>query len=257
MSRPLDPRRIAQSFARGLNSYERRAVAQRAIAQRLAQMLAAQPECPKHLAHVLELGAGTGFLTQAVSDQFSVDRWLINDLVPAARDHIAPILAGEQWRFSVGAIEDQVLAGPFDLIAGASVVQWVADTRGLLDQMHRALAPRGWLALSSFGPDHFHQLRALRGAAGMHYHSVDQWRAFLGAGYEVLAIETEERVLTFDSLRALLVHLRETGVNAPSTVPWSRRRLAEFEREYGARFGDGSGRLPLSYAPIYIVARRR
>lgn len=62
-------------------------------------------------------------------------------------------------------------------------------------------------------------------------------------------------VLEFGNIRSLLRHLRLTGVNGNARQGWSRARLRAFEAAYHSRFGRG-GRLPLSYDPVWLVARK-
>ena len=67
----------------------------------------------------------------------------------------------------------------------------------------------------------------------------------------------EKEVFLFPSPRDVLNHLRQTGVNAVDTnpIPWTRRKLHFFCREYEKRFYmDRSVRL--TYHPLYFVARR-
>ena len=81
-------------------------------------------------------------------------------------------------------------------------------------------------------------------------------------GYELLEkqfdlkkIEEQKITLWFDSVQEMLLHLRYTGVNGNTRQHWSQVQLQEFVELFEAEFSQ-NGRLPLTYAPIFIVAEK-
>lgn len=251
--------RIHQHFRRGLASYSADATVQAAVARDLAARIAAVAPA-RGFARVFEFGCGTGFLTRELVARLRVGNWLINDLVPEAQRHVAPLfdLSAADWDFLPGPVEDLALPAGLDLIASASTIQWVADTPALLARLGASLAPGGWLALASYAPRHFRELRGYGLAAGvMSYHDRDDWRAMLPADLALHQIAGEEQVLHFATPRAVLQHLRRTGVNGSASGRWSRRDLAAFEADYARRCADGSGGVTLTYAPVHLLARKQ
>ena len=249
--------KIGAHFRRGLASYAADAGVQAQIATGLAQAVAATSPAQGYRSG-FEFGCGTGFLTRALRDRNCCTNWLINDLLPEAQAHIAPLIAGHRaWKFRAGAVEKLELPQGLDLITAASAVQWVCDVPALLARLTAALTPGGVLALSSFTPRHFVELRALvPGNSGMSYHGAQDWQRML-ASLDLLEVQAAEQVLRFASPREVLLHLRRTGVNATAQVPWSRGHLLTFEHAYRAQFPDGAGGVTLTYAPIRVLARRR
>ena len=55
---------------------------------------------------------------------------------------------------------------------------------------------------------------------------------------------------------AVLYHLKETGVTGTGKQHWTRRELNRFCEEYIRLFGDNQS-VPLTYHPIYIIAKKR
>lgn len=250
----LDQSRVKQSFRRGLDSYHRHASVQADIAAGLVRMLQAQG-APARFEAVLEFGCGTGHLTGQLLQRFAAGSLLLNDLVPEAAVALKAAGAGRA-RFVPGPIETLPLPQGLDLIASASTVQWIPDLPALMARLAARLSPGGWLAVSGFGRGQFRELAALGSAAAApSYLDAGEWRAVLPQGMEILAIEQRPAVLEFESALMLLRHLRRTGVNGHAQQSWSRRRLREFEETYRARFGRG-GRLPLTYDPVLLVARK-
>ncbi|MEW2913237.1 malonyl-ACP O-methyltransferase BioC [Leisingera sp. JC11] len=253
----LDQTRVRQSFRRGLESYHGAASVQAEIASQLAQMLQAQG-APRHFGSVLEFGCGTGHLTRQLLQRFGADSLILNDLVPEAAQVLRTLdsTAAAQSRFAAGPIECLPLPHQLDLIASASTVQWIPGLPALMARLTNHLKPGGWLALSGFGRSQFRELAALGSdAAAPSYLDADEWPAALPEDLEILQIEQRPVVLEFDSALHLLRHLRRTGVNGNAQQGWSRRQLRSFEDAYRERFGRG-GKLPLTYDPVLLAARR-
>lgn len=254
----LDQSRVRQSFRRGLQSYHRSASVQADIAARLAELLQAQG-APERFEAALEFGCGTGHLTRQLVQRFGFGSLLLNDLVPEAASVLQETggAAPVQVRFEAGPVESLPLPHGLDLIASASTVQWIPDLSALTARLAARLNPGGWLALSGFGRGQFRELAALGSAAAApSYLDAGEWRAVLPQSLDILAVTQAPVVLEFDSALALLKHLRQTGVNGHAQQSWSRRHLRDFENAYRERFGGG-GKLPLTYDPVLLVARRR
>ena len=74
-------------------------------------------------------------------------------------------------------------------------------------------------------------------------------------GWTVHEAGSRARALCFATPREVLRHLRDTGVNGRASRPWTRRDLDAFCRDYDARFGK-AGRVPLTYQPVWLIARK-
>ena len=158
-------------------------------------------------------------------------------------------------RFLPGPIEHCALPCDLDLIASASTVQWVADMPALLRRLSRHLRPGGWLMISGFARSHFHELAALGSQAAARYADARDWPSFMPPGLHLKSVHQETDVMRFACLRDLLLHLRSTGVNGRAGDVWSRAKLAGFEADYRRRFAE-NGQLRLTYAPVYVIARK-
>ncbi|SLN73497.1 biotin biosynthesis protein BioC [Falsiruegeria litorea R37] len=249
----LDPdqRRIRQSFRRGLASYHDNAEAQAEIARDLVNVL--KPHASAPIARAFEFGCGTGHLTHLLRQQIDIDWMLANDLVPECAEAVAPYVDA----FAAGPIETLSVPTGLSLICSASTVQWIPDQTQLLQRFSDHLAPGGLLALSGFGTAQFHELQALGSAAAAPgYCDAEDWAAKAPKDVEILHLKQEPIVMWFDGALPLLRHLRKTGVNGQSNTQWSRSKLSEFERRYAEQFGQDS-LLPLTYDPVWMIARKR
>lgn len=247
-----DASRIARSFARSFDSYHNQAQTQVTVAQDLAAGLAGHG-APRQFHNGFEIGCGTGHLTQALRKRFTFATLTLNDLTPEAEATARAIGA----RFLPGdALTIDWPEAP-DLIASASTIQWLADPAALITRAAGALAPGGWLALSGFGPDQYHELSALgSGAQAPGLRSVANLaQAAHDAGLSVLEASDHHHKIWFKTPVEVLRHLRQTGVNSRASQVWSRTRLSQFCETYADRFGTDQG-IPLTYHPTYLIARK-
>ena len=241
--------RVQRSFRRGFATYDDSALVQKAIARGLTRRLL-RHAADTRLAHVFEAGYGTGQLTRLLLQRLPIETLHLNDLAAA------PLPFAPQADYRPGDIETLPLPEGLDLAISASMIQWIADPQKLIKRLCEAVRPGGWLALSGFGPDHFPELQALGSqAAAPSLLSAEALADLLPLGWTVHEAGSRARALCFATPREVLRHLRDTGVNGRASRPWTRRDLDAFCRDYDARFGK-AGRVPLTYQPVWLIARK-
>lgn len=301
--------RHARAFERAARTYHDASRLQAEAARRLADM------CPLSDAlcantvrssplRILEAGAGTGHFTAALVQKFLSAKsalgapdsarlhLTVTDLSSAmleeARRRLAATFGDELARdlaFLIAAAEalpriPEVRTGaPYDLIAAASVLQWVADPATLFREWADLLRPGGYLLVSVFGPDNLREIRTLSGG-GLPAPEPDAWESILGPGYELVALQCDTIVERYPTPRAVLAQLRATGVNGlpanahsddktncdasddaafapyPARTLRTRAGLAAWEAAYRERFSDADGRVTLTWTPVRFLARR-
>ena len=243
---------IAQRFAKAGQSYTEQAVIQKQISQHLSQLM--QNHCPENLAHVLEIGCGSGNLTHQLVKNFQIEQWYLNDLYPQVQRHFQDHLP-IQWM--IGDIETLDLPGDSDAIVSSSALQWINDLPKLLARCHTALKAQGWLCFSTFGPDNFTEIKQLTGQ-GLQYWSIDDWRQQLEkVNFEVVELSQQSLYMRFETPKAVLKHLKATGVTGASVQQqrWTKQSLTEFYQCY-QQFQLENQQYSLTYHPIYCIARR-
>lgn len=154
----IDHARVASAFALA-RDYDGQARVQRDVAEALADRIAALPlpASPR----VLELGCGTGFLTQALIARGIGGNWLVTDLAPAMVERCKARVGETAHRcFAVLDGETGTPDGPFDLICSSLALQWFDDGPAALIRMGNWLAPDGHLAVTTLGAGTFPEWRA-------------------------------------------------------------------------------------------------
>lgn len=241
--------RVQRSFRRGFATYDDSALVQKLIARGLTRRLL-HHAADARFAHVFEAGYGTGQLTRLLLQHLPIQTLHLNDLAAAA----LPFAPTADYR--PGDIETLPLPENLDLAISASMIQWIADPQALVQRLCGAVRPGGWLALSGFGPDHFPELQALGSqAAAPSLLSASAMAHLLPPGWTVHEARSHSRAMWFAYPREVLRHLRDTGVNGRASRPWTRRDLDAFCQAYDQRFSR-SGRVPLTYQPVWLIARK-
>ncbi len=246
---------LKNRFAAKLGTYNTLAVVQDEICGQLDGLLAEAG--PASVERALEIGAGTGFLTRRLLERYPATRWTVNDLVKEARPFIEAYAGDRKIEYRWGDAESIELPGGQDLLASASTVQWFDDLQAFLQRAHHILQPQGVLALSTFGPDNFLEIKATTGE-GLSYRTAPETRKLLEeCGFQVTAWKEYTRSLTFESPREVLRHIRGTGVNSIRRSRWTKQTLEDFERSYRENYTTPESSVTLTYHPILAVCLKK
>lgn len=158
---------IAAAFGEAAVSYDAAGGVQRAVAERLAGRIAAldRPERPR----VLEIGCGTGFLSQALRARLPAADWLLTDLSEAMVGRCRATLgAPADTGFLVMDGERPALApASVDLICSSLVFQWFEDPVPTLGRLAALLRPGGVLAFATLACGSFIEWRLAHADVGL------------------------------------------------------------------------------------------
>jgi malonyl-CoA O-methyltransferase len=159
---------VADSFGQQARSYNEHAIVQRKAANYLVNLVEDMlPELPEPY---LEIGAGTGFLTQPLIDKLSSGTYIISDIseemlqVCKEELHVPDYI---QSRFEVRDAEQPLGDEKYGLIATAMTAQWFHDTASTLLRFADSLKPGGLLLYSYLDQTCFPEWKALCAEAGV------------------------------------------------------------------------------------------
>ncbi|MBF0137187.1 MAG: methyltransferase domain-containing protein [Magnetococcus sp. DMHC-1] len=149
---------IATAFA-AAETYHTRAAVQHQVATRLAGHLhtLSLPSLPR----ILELGCGSGFLSQHLCRQWPTSRILLTDIALPMVLRNQATLAGQLNKSSHVVMDGEHPAvGPgWDLITSSMTLQWFEALPAALHHLVTLLNPGGWLVYATLGRDTFHEWR--------------------------------------------------------------------------------------------------
>lgn len=259
----MDKQLIRTRFTKSIRNYTESAQAQAIIASRLCCLLPSV--LPHNPERVLEIGCGTGTFTRLFLERFYPQAMTLNDICPEVWPAVISAISSDfnckdrkpVLKFAPGDAETCPLPDGQDLIVSCSVIQWFEDLEAFISRCHGLLREGGCLALTTFGPDNLQEVAAITGT-GLSYLPMERINALLPEEHFRTVLAEEEHItLRFPSPEDVLRHLKNTGVTGIARTFWTRGRLAEFSASYRASYGDSDGKVPLTYHPIYIIAKRR
>jgi len=259
MTPPFDTRQVRRAFGRAAPSYDTHAVLQHEVEQRLLERLDYFETVPTR---VIDLGCGPGRAAQAMRM-----RWKGAQVI--ALDAALPMLnrVKANWLRRVVRVNADARALPLaeasvDVLFSNLCIQWIDDLPALFDEFRRVLRPGGYLAVSTFGPDTLHELRAAWAEADRAPHVsqfVDIARigdALMHAGFRDPVLDGEHFTLTYNDAPTLMRELKAIG--ATNADPQRTRGLtgrAHYRRAIEAyETFRADGVLPATYEVIYAHA---
>ena len=232
---------IQKRFAKNLDTYNDNAKIQKKMAERLLSFLDR-----KDFNDILEIGCGTGFLTQLVNEKFSFKTYTANDIVESCEKYVKEI--NPKINFIPADIEKAVENSDkkYDLIISNAAFQWVENLKSFIKLLVSKLNDGGILLFSTFGPENFREVNFVLGKT-LPYYSANELQEII-KDYKNI-VEQEMHVMAFKTPKDILKHIKSTGVNALEMVSWTKTDMQKFENGYN---NFCSGIPTLTYHPIYV-----
>ena len=252
----LNKEKIAHCFRQAKTSYDDQATVQRQVGSRLLA-LAGQFSAISY-ERVLEIGCCTGMLTQMLCQQHRVETLFLNDLVPDFAASVMARIPEERMPHLqpfFGDIETLLLPDRLSLALSSATFQWLADLPEIFHRLAQALRDNGFLVFSIFCPGTLAEFTELTGI-GLDYRSPEQIAGLLENDFTIEQMATDQARLFLPTPRAVLHHLRATGVGGVRDYRWTNSGLRHFEQEYRTRFGTAAG-VPVTYASTCFVVRKK
>jgi len=225
--------KVARRFNDAATTYDAAAAIQRHIATTLAENLKAI-RLPSHPV-VLEVGCGTGFLTEQLAPVLHPALWHATDIAPsmvqACLRRMQPHAINLNGRCMDGEWPD-LPPQSVDLVVSNMTAQWFSDCPTALRRLYSLLRPGGILTMTLPGSQTFAEWRSLCSQTGM------QTPTPLGPNRDTLAINLPYARISAHkvpmhcaNLFEFLDHLRHTGARtapqqaAPMAVSQMRRLI--------------------------------
>lgn len=271
----IDTFQIAKRFAQAGQSYDEQAVIQKKIAHRLMQLIAkyAGVDQSNNQKRIFEIGCGSGNLTKLFIENQSFNKLYLNDLYPEVKKHfdvdqfenkqdnnqkfkdLDPI----EW--CIGDAETIEFPKELNLIISTSAIQWMHDLDGLFKKANQALLNHGLFCFSTFGKKNLKEIKVLTKQGLAYFGIAEIQRKLEQQGFEILYISEQVNTLNFKHPKHVLQHLKATGVTATaSNFRWTKQSLENFYQGYRQFISTDEHEnivYPLSYHPIYVIARKQ
>lgn len=256
----FDKELVKKRFASHLKEYDELSVVQRDICQRLSKKLLQEISQNAPLkGNGYEVGAGTGFLTKYILNDYPQLKWYINDLVPEAETFISPIVKNsmtEKVVYLWSDAEKMKLIGEVSLLVSSSAMQWFNSIEHYLEDIYPQIAEGGYVAFSIFGQRNFFQVRESSGGIGLDYPSIeDVARWAEKSGFEVIMSDDYQQTIYFEDPSAVLSYIKQSGMNGNSSQKWTKSDFERFCCHYNSNFKEGNA-VPLTFNPLQFILRK-
>lgn len=245
-------------------SYDIHADVQRTMAAQLVKSLIKWPNKGNAAElKILEIGCGTGNLTELLLNQWPDASITALDIAPAM------IKAAEQ-RFKSNKSADihflqadvemwaaEASLDSFDLIVSNACFQWLSHPRQTLCHLKRILRKKGSLVFTTFGPETFYELHQAFTEVyyangmepqrhGLSVLSPNQWRAALKeAGFSSIYSQQEILKETYASPKDFLQSVKAMGASTSEAIQLGglsyRRLFTEMYKVYEEKFSNQNG----------------
>ncbi len=223
----ISSEKVGYNFSQAAFSYERAAKIQREAAVRLVDFMDASLPRGFRPETVIELGAGTGFVTKRLVLAFEGAKILVTDIsdemLGICRRKIFSMTGrNDEWMLDFEMLdfnEDFEIAPDCGLVVSGLSFQWAADLRSLISRICAGLPSGGYLAFSILLEGSLDEFRSLFEDAGVEYPvpphpELRDIREFCA---EFADVRTESYTLSssHSGIRAFLQSLRNIGAVNP------------------------------------------
>lgn len=247
---------IKTRFSKAIKTYDEAAIAQNMIVKNLFSYIDKERKYP----NILEIGAGSGTLTKEI---LKLDNYAlyVNDICPEIVEFISDkVDKVNNISFLVGDAEildfEKEIGSKFDLVVSSSTFQWFKNLESFFSKIYSSLNDNGELVFSSFIKGNLKEINNITGIS-LEYLDINEIMKMLkNVGFSIVAYNSEDIKLNFETPLSVLKHLKFTGVNSLSSQRWTRSTLEGFASEYSKKFSVEGG-VVLTYCPIYIKAIKK
>lgn len=248
---------VRDCFQKNFNTYEKYAVVQKKIASTLINQL--KNYCDNKLQNVLEIGSGTGFLTEKVLKSFEVKEYAINDLTNELPETINTLIKKRSFtnfNHLPGDAEKIEFPKLQDALFSTSTFQWFQNLEAFIEKVSGILKTKGLLAFSTFGKGNFTEIKSLLNI-GLNYKSLDEIINILKPYFDIINTSEWKQVEVFKSPKEVLKHFKQTGVNGVQNCFFGKERYLNYHEQYLNNFSNEDGTVNLTYHPIIIIAKKK
>ena len=257
-------RTVRNRFSAKAHSYADYAHVQRTLAQRLCAMMPeAIPASP-----VLEVGCGTGLLTQAMLRKWPGVEIHAMDLAPGMIRRAAQLIPdARNVRWIVADAAHYRAPQPYALIASNCALHWFHPFQDGLRNLSTLVAPGGCFVASIMLEGTLPELREARLRVAPHKPPAGRLPTFAEVedclranGLRVTNSSEEKQETSNLSAREILRMIHDQGLTgghvSRSHSPLTRGEMEELVREYEFSFRTPDGFVRASYRVGFFVARK-
>jgi malonyl-CoA O-methyltransferase len=241
-----DKELISRNFSASAADYDRHAVMQREMADRLLSLLNTY-NLP--LRTILDIGCGTGYLTGKLAEAFPSARVEGIDIAPGM---IAVAEKQERSNLSFIVGDGEAASGhDYDLVVSNASLQWMSIEK-VFARVVSLLKPGGLFFFTTFGPKTLIELKEC-GFRVNEFPDTIAIEQLLKPDFHNVFLASQVYHEEFPGVKELIYYLKELGAQA--TDEGGSFSPSAF-RQYKEKYGDGEG-VTASFELVYGVFRKK
>jgi malonyl-CoA O-methyltransferase len=266
---------VQENFGKYAVSYDRYAVIQKEMAGELLEVIG---RTGRYFGNILEIGCGTGFLTELLAVKYPKAQITATDIAPemitVAREKLVNFPNIKYFPADGENLSSQEYIRnrrQFDLIVSNAVFQWFSDYQGTFSQFHSYLEYNGYLIFSTLGSGTFKELyvclkegqvdiipgkQAKQESAKKEPFIENKHleKIMISTGFENIGLEETTKQEYFKSCRDFLKSLKMIGAHNYLSDELSAKGLGSgifsLIKNYDSRFSGVKG-VPATYQCLY------
>lgn len=241
---------VRSAFNKASNDYDKHAFLQKEIAARLDSKL---DVISGNSDVIIDLGAGTGLLSQNLIKRFPDSQLICLDFAQASLNNNP-----SKNKLCADAYQLPLADNSVDMVISSLMMQWCPNLKQLFSEIHRVLKNDGLILFSTFGPDTLKELKKSWSVVDSEAHvntftdMHDIGDQMLQNGFQSPVMEMETLTLTYQTVTDLLRDLKAIGAQTVSTRSKSLMGKDKFQlmiKMYESYRKDR--KLPATYEVIY------
>lgn len=258
----LDKRKIKQAFSQAALTYDGVTQLQRTVGKALLRDI--DNRCISD--NVLDLGCGTGFLTQELLALLPCKQIIALDLaLPMVQAAKVKLKAIDNVIYMCADAEQIPIAEhAVDHVFSNLMLQWCVDIKAVFMDVRRVLKPGGQLVFSIFGPQTLQELKQAWGAVDNYSHvnyfyGMYELKDFLQqSGFNILKCQNQLYTVEYESVLALMRELKDIGAH---NVNISRNKQLTTQRQMQQMISayptwQATHRISATFEVITVIASR-
>jgi malonyl-ACP O-methyltransferase BioC len=262
----MQRKRMIENFDLAADSYDRQARVQSMAARRLVSMIPS--ECLVPGTAILEVGCGTGILSEMIAELAKSGTYVCND-VSSRMLTVCKRRMEKHGHMDTSYIAEDVrrLSLPglhFNMVTSNAVFQWIGDLEALFLRLHSYCEDGGTLLFSMFIDGTLVELQSSINKAYidagndpvshlLHFRSRAEIEEVISeAGYRIDESVVEDFELQYDTPLTMMHALRDTGTAHFHAVKVPVQVMRRTVKNYTEKFSNADGSVKCTYRGLFM-----